>query len=196
MSKNNIEIIILNKPGITDFAKERNNLLQKSKAEWVFFVDSDETVSEELEIEIDELLNSKSISSYNGFYVYRKNYFLGQYIGTDKILRIGRNGKGVWKRRVHETWEIKGNTRTLKNPVIHNTAKNLHEFIEKIDYYSTLHAEENLKNGKRSSILKIIFFPVFKFIQSIVMGRGFVMSMLQSFHSFLSWSKEWKLQNA
>lgn len=196
MSKNNIEVITLNKPGITDFAKERNNLLQKSKAEWVFFVDSDETVSKDLEKEIDDLLNSKFIGNYNGFYVYRKNYFLGQYSGTDKILRLGRKGTGSWRRRVHETWEIKGNIGQLTNPLLHNTAKNLHEFISKIDYYSTLHAEENLKNGKRSNIIKIIFFPVFKFIQSIILGRGFVMSMLQSFHSFLSWSKEWKLQNA
>jgi len=196
MFKNNIEVITLNKPGINDFAKERNSLLQKSKAEWVFFVDSDETVSKELKKEIDELLDSQNINNYNGFYVYRKNYFLGQYSGTDKILRIGRKGMGGWKRRVHETWEIRGNVGQLKNPLIHNTAHDLHEFISKVDYYSTLHAEENLKNGKRSSVLKIIFFPVFKFIQSMAIGRGFVMSMLQSFHSFLSWSKEWKLQNA
>jgi hypothetical protein len=189
VSKNNLEIITLKKDGITDFAKERNDLLRKSKAEWVFFVDSDETVPEELETEISNL--KLQTSNFSGFYVYRKNYFLGKYIGTDKILRLGRRDAGKWERSVHEIWQIDGNIGRLKNPLIHNTAKDLHEFINKINFYSTLHAEENLKRGKRSNIFKIIFFPVFKFFQSIIMGRGFVMSMLQSFHSFLAWSKEW-----
>jgi hypothetical protein len=191
MSKNNIAIITLNKPGITDFAKERNSLLQKSKAEWIFFVDSDEIVSEELKKEINKCLENQTIGNYNGFYVYRKNYFLGQSVGTDKILRLGRRVAGKWERRVHETWNIKGNIGQLKNPLVHNTANNLHEFIDKIDFYSTLHAKENLENGNKSNIVKIIFYPIFKFIQSMFAGRGFVMSMLQSFHSFLSWSKEW-----
>jgi hypothetical protein len=120
---------------------------------------------------------------------------LGKYIGEDKIIRLGRKNAGKWQRAVHEIWNIKGKVGTLKNPIIHNTAKDLHEYITKIDYYSTLHARENLESGKRSNIFKIVFFPIFKFIQSMTIGRGFVMSMLQSFHSFLSWSKAWKLQN-
>jgi len=192
MSENNIEIITLNKPGITDFAKERNTLLSKSKSEWVFFVDSDETLSKDFHKEIlKQVLND----NYNGYYVKRKNYFLGKYIGEDKIIRLGRKNAGKWQRAVHEIWNIKGKVGTLKNPIIHNTAKDLHEYITKIDYYSTLHARENLESGKRSNIFKIVFFPIFKFIQSMTIGRGFVMSMLQSFHSFLSWSKAWKLQN-
>ena len=73
MSENNIEIITLNKPGITDFAKERNTLLSKSKSEWVFFVDSDETLSKDFHKEIlKQVLND----NYNGYYVKRKNYLL------------------------------------------------------------------------------------------------------------------------
>jgi hypothetical protein len=189
---NNLEIVTLNQPGITDFAKERNSLLKKSKAEWVFFVDSDEKVSPALIKEVNQLTNELS-NKYNGYYVFRKNYFLGKYNGMDKILRLGRRNAGMWERKVHETWKINGNIGILKNPLVHNTAKNLHEFINKINNYSTLHAEENLKSGKRSNIFKIIFYPMFKFVQSMIIGRGFVMSMLQSLHSYLAWSKEWKL---
>lgn len=194
MLKNDFKIITLNKPNITDYARERNILLAKSKATWVFFVDSDETVTEKLKKEIAKWLNGQMVNKYNGFYVYRKNYLLGQYVGTDKIIRLGKKGKGQWTRRVHETWQIEGKVGELNNPLIHNTARNLHEFIDKINNYSTLHAKENLENKKRSNILKIVFFPIFKFIQSIVIGRGFVMSMLQSFHSFLAWSKQWTRQ--
>jgi len=190
MSKNSLEIITLNNPGITDFAKERNILLNKSKADWLFFLDTDEIMSPELRAEIE-----RSISSLeNGYYVFRKNYLLGKYVGTDKILRLGRMGSGKWERKVHEVWKIKGKVGQLKNPLVHNTAKNLHEYIDKINFYSTLHAQENLDTRKKSNIFRIFVYPPTKFFQSLIMGRGFVVSMLQSFHSFLAWSKEWQLQ--
>lgn len=192
MYKNKFVILTLKKPGITDFAKARNELLKDTESEWVFFVDTDEIVSNELKREIHRAIENES--GITGFYVYRKNYFLGQYIGTDKILRLGRRDSGEWSRRVHEVWNIHGVLGELKTPLVHHTAHSLHEFIEKTNNYSTLHAEENLHSGKMSSLFKIIFFPIFKFCQSILMGRGFVFSMLQSFHSYLSWSKQWLLQ--
>lgn len=194
MSKNKLQIITLNKPGITDFADERNSLLSKSNAEWIFFVDSDEEISDDLAKEIEAA--TAVVGNLSGFKVYRKNYFLGKYVGTDNIVRLGKQGSGRWVRAVHEIWQIKGEIGQLKYPLIHNTARNVHEFIDKINFYSTLHAQENLKLGNKSSLIKIVFFPMGKFFQSLLIGRGFVMSMLQSFHSFLAWSKEWILQNS
>lgn len=196
----NYSVITLKKKNITDFAGERNSLLKKAKTDWVFFLDADETMSKSLNDEIEKEISE---DKYDGFFVNRKNYFLGKYIGTDNILRLGRKNAGKWKRKVHEVWEInparirsgvKGKTGQLKNPIVHNSAKNLHGFIEKVNYYSTLHAEENLKSGKRSALFKIVFYPPAKFFQSLIMGRGFVFSMLQSFHSFLAWTKEWQIQ--
>lgn len=187
------ETITLNKKNITDFAKERNILLKNSKAEWVFFLDMDETVSKNLKEEMVTWLNGQMVDKYNGAYIYRKNYFLGKYIGTDKILRLGKKDSGKWERGVHEEWIVKGKMGTLKNPIIHETAKSLQEYIGKINFYSTLHAKENIKEGKKSNIVKIVFYPPLKFIQSLFLGRNFVFSMLQSFHSFLAWSNQWLL---
>lgn len=189
MSKNSLEIITLNKPGITDFASARNELLKKSKAEWIFFVDSDEKVSKELK---KEVLKRIQDDAYDAYYVRRKVCFLGKCIGGDKVLKLARKNSGKWVRAVHEIWDVASHpTGELKNYLIHNTANNLHEYIEKINKYSTIHAKENLKEGKESSLFKIIFYPLLKFVQNIFIGRGFVFSMLQSFHSFLAWSKEW-----
>jgi glycosyltransferase involved in cell wall biosynthesis len=192
MSKNNLEIITLKKENITDFAKERNNLLKESKADWVMFLDSDETLSKELEKEITNLKLENS--NFSGFYVKRKIYFCGQYVGVDKALRLGRQGTGKWARAVHETWEIKGKVGNLKNYIIHNTATNLHDYIDKINNYSDIHARENYKEGKRSNIFKIMFYPKMKFLENIFKGRGFVFSLMQALHSFLGWTKLWELQ--
>jgi glycosyltransferase involved in cell wall biosynthesis len=195
-TQNKLEIITLDKPGITDFAEARNSLLEKSNAEWVFFIDSDEEVTPELIKEIGDAINKKQIPDKkrgpDAYYIKRKIFFLGKYVGEDKVLRLAKKGSGKWIRAVHEVWDIKSHPRgVLKNYIIHNTADNLREYIEKINKYSTIHAKENSKEGKKSNLFKIVFYPPLKFIQNILLGRGFVFSMLQSFHSFLSWSKEW-----
>lgn len=191
MSKSNLEIITLNKPGITNFATARNELLKKSKAEWAFFLDTDEVMSSKLRDEILQKIRDKNL---NGYKIKRKNYLCGSYIGTDLIVRLGRKGKGKWRRPVHETWEIWGRIGKLENPVIHNTAKTMKEMVQRINFYSDLHAKVNLNEGKQASLFKIIIFPKAKFIQSLLMGRGVEMSIMQSFHSFLAWSKLWFLQ--
>lgn len=173
-----MEIITLKKKGISDFAKERNRLLSKSKSKWVFFLDSDERLS--------------------GYKIERKNYFLGKYIGTDKLIRLVKKGWGKWVRRVHETYHPRGGTRVgeLKNPyIIHNTAKNLHDYIAKINFYSTLHAQANRKEGKKSILFKIVFYPTLKFFVELVKSKHLVFSIMQSLHSFLSWSKLYFLRS-
>jgi hypothetical protein len=102
---------------------------------------------------------------------------------------LGRRNSGKWKRSVHETWNIKGSLGQLRNPLIHNTADGLKDYIEKMNLYSTLHAEANKKEGKRSDLFKIIFYPLGKFILTYQSSGNIVFSIMQSLHSFLSWSK-------
>lgn len=189
-SRNEIKIVTLNEPNIKDFAMARNRILKNLKNDWVFFLDSDEIISTELYKEISEL----DLEGYSGFFVKRKNYFLGKFIGSDELIRLARKDSGYWKRKVHEVWVVKGRLGKLKNPIIHETAKSLKEYISKLNFYSTLHAEANKKEGKRSGFLKIVFYPKIKFIESIINGRGLVFSILQAFHSFLAWSKQWLSQ--
>lgn len=186
MYKNSLEYITLKKTEIVDFAQERNDLLFKSNADWLFFVDSDEKLSGTLRANVKKAIQS---NKYDGYYVYRKNYFLGRYVGKDKILRLAKRTKGRWVRSVHETWKVGERIGILDGYVIHNTAKDLRSYLSKIDYYSDLHALANQKEGKRSSIFKIIFYPPAKFIQNLFKSGNVVFSIMQSLHSFLSWSK-------
>lgn len=192
MYKNKYQIITLNKKNIDDFAKERNDLLKKAVRDWVFFLDSDEKMSVGLESEIDKVIRE---SSYDGFRVRRRNFFLGKFIGEDKLVRLGKSKSGIWKRRVHEEWQIKGRIGELQNPLIHETAKTLKNYIAKINKYSMLHAEANMREGKKASPTKIIIYPPMQFLISLISGRGLVFSILQAFHSFLAWGNLWLLKS-
>ena len=191
----NISLITIKNKKIIDFAKERNRALRQAqgKGEWVLFLDSDEILTPELENEIKNLNPGR----YGAYYIKRKNYFLGRYVGTDKIIRLVKKGSGKWTRQVHETYHPRGGTEVdmLKNYLIHNTAQNLHTYIDKINNYSTLHALANKKEGKKASVFKIVFYPIFKFIQTYAKSRHVVFSIIQSFHSFLSWAKLYFLRS-
>jgi len=185
-----LSTVVLKNKKINDFAKERNLALMQAREDWVLFIDSDEKVSPALAREIKKL----KPSGYSGFRLKRKNYFLGQFVGTDRILRLARKDAGKWQRRVHEVWQVKGKIGTLKNPLIHRTASSVAEMLAKINFYSTLHAQANAEEEKRAGLGKITVFPCLKFVQKLFQTRNFVFSLLQSFHSFLAWSKLWLIQ--
>lgn len=181
-----LSILKLDKPNITDFAKERNELLKKAKTEWNLFLDTDEIVPENLKNEISKAILNKN---YNGYFIKRKIFFCGIPAGEDRMLKLGRKNAGQWKRKVHEYWDIKGKVGILNNYIIHNTAFNLKDYIQKVDYHSTLHANEVLSEGKRSSLIRIIIYSIGNFVVYLFKSRNVVFSMMKSLHSYLSWTK-------
>jgi len=183
--------IELNQKNITDFSKVRNDLELKTDSEWVFFVDTDEKVTKKLSCEISRI-RPKGNFKY-AYFLKRNNFFLGEFVGEDKIIRLYKKGSGRWVRSVHEYYKIDRNVtvKTLKNKLIHNTADSLKSYLEKINFYSSLHAKQNTLEGKKSGILKIIFWPLFKFFITLIKSRNIVFSIMQSLHSFLSWSKQY-----
>ncbi|KKU08993.1 MAG: hypothetical protein UX13_C0052G0005 [Candidatus Woesebacteria bacterium GW2011_GWB1_45_5] len=186
----NVEVITLSRKNLTDFASARNGALKKSKKEWALFLDSDEKISP---AEIDPVLLD---DEFSGYYLKRKNYFLGQYVGSDRIIRLGKRNSGEWARRVHEVWKIKGKVGRINSPVIiHNTAESLSDYIKKINFYSTLHAKANGEEDKTPSLLKIILYPGLKFFETYLKSRHPVFSIMQAFHSFLAWSKLYFLRS-
>src|SRR3990167_1565394 len=188
-----------------DFASQRNFGLQKAKGEWVLFLDADERVSENLKKEILHLIGTPK-SGYSGFFLKRKDVIFGKEVnhgemGSLKLLRLAKKGSGFWKRSVHESWNVKGKTLTLANSIYHYPHQNLREFIDSVNYFSSLHALSNRREGKNSSLVKIILWPLGHFIKNWIFKKGFldgtlgfVMAMFMSFHSFLAWSKLWLLQ--
>lgn len=183
-----------------DFSQQRNFGLEKARGEWVLFVDADERVSNSLREEVIKLLSYKVIK-YNGFYLKRRDFMWGKELkygetGGIKLLRLAKKDAGKWRRAVHEIWDVKGLVGKLKSPLLHYSHPTLREFIAEVDWMSTIHARENKKEGKKSNLFKIIFYPKFKFLNNWILKFGFLdgvpgllVALIMSFHSYLSWSK-------
>lgn len=185
-----------------DFAGQRNFGLEKAKGDWVLFVDADERITPALREEVIKLLSYK-VTKYSGFYLKRRDFMWGRELkygetGNVKLLRLAGKDVGLWKRRIHEVWEVKGNIGTFHSPLLHYPHQTLREFLAEIDWMSTLHAQENKKEGKKANIFKILIYPKLKFIDNWILKLGFLdgvqgllVAFLMSFHSYLAWSKLW-----
>ncbi len=194
----NLTIVTINEPGITDFSTVRNSALAKVKTTWTLFLDSDETMTSELEKEIQAAIQSPEFDAY---YLPRKDIFLGREInhgetGNAKFIRLAKTDYGRWERSVHEIWVGKGRVGTLRNPIIHSGHKDVASFLDKINTYSELEAKYRFDHGIKSNLFKIALFPLAKFKYNYFLKLGFldgvpgtIMAIMMSFHSYLTWTK-------
>lgn len=180
-----------------EFAGQRNWAMEQAKNDWVLFVDADEEVTENLKEEIKKIKLDTNVVAYS---IPRKDFFWEtelKFGETRKarelgIVRLIRKGGGVWIGAVHETFISTGAVKKLNGYLNHNSHESLSSFIEDVNVYSSIRAEELAKIGKKFSLLELILFPFFKFIYTyFILGgfldgaAGFVYSFVMSFHSFL-----------
>lgn len=160
---------------ISDFALERNLLVEKSLTDWVLFLDSDEKISPKLQQELDTN-NFKC----DGYFIQRIDYFMGKWLkfgetGNIKLLRLGKKGTGKWKRKVHEYWDIK-NTGQLTGKILHYPSLN----IKKINFYSELDTDE-LGKFEYWQLIK----PLGKFILNYFFKLGLLDGLPGFVHAYL-----------
>lgn len=123
--------------------------------QWVFRLDADERISEELASEIKNIPNE---CDYDGFEMRWRVYFMGKWIkhgGTHKpfFLRLFKHSKGrVVEQIMDEHVIVNGNVGKLKGDLIHFDYKGLDEWLKKHIWYSNL--ELSLYNNQSSKIEK------------------------------------------
>ncbi len=187
----------------SDFSKQRNFGLKKAKNKWVMFLDADEMVSNKLAQEIKTVIsNDKDI---NGYFFKRNDSFAGCFLrygetANVRLLRLAKKNSGSWQRKVHETWDVKGQTKEFKNPLLHYPHSTVTDFLKEINFYSSLHAESLKKEGVKPSLFRLIFNPLGKFISNYIVKKGFldgtpglITALMMSFHSFLARGKLFNL---
>lgn len=187
-----------------DFAQQRNFALEKAKEDWVLFIDADERVSPSLQFEIVNHINS-TLSPNVGFFIPRRDILWGKElrygeVGNTNLLRLAKKNAGLWHGKVHEEWKVKGSVGLLKNHILHYPHQSIHLFLDEINYYTTLRAQELFDKKKKTNTFFIIAYPVGKFLFNYVIRlgildgiAGLIVALMMSFHSFLVRGKLWLL---
>jgi glycosyltransferase involved in cell wall biosynthesis len=121
------------------------------KYDWVFFLDADEQLTENLKREISELL--KTVPEENGFYIKRRFMFIGRWLKHgglyEKVLRFFRHRFTEYIAEGDvEYAKIEGKVGLLKNDMIHEDRKSISTWIEKHNKISDRAAKQYLNRGQ------------------------------------------------
>lgn len=157
------------------FGKLRNLAAKKASYNWILSLDSDEIISKELELEIfKEELKKDFI-----YFIPFKNFYNNKHIKwcgwhKESHPRLYHKENTSFKdQQVHEKLFIKDKKliKIFKNPIYHYPYQNTHDFLEKMQKYSTLFASQN-KGKIKSSFSKALFHGAFAFFKSFILKKG------------------------
>ena len=171
-------------------ASQKNWAIPQAKHEWILIVDADERVSLDLRKEILEILSSKD-SSIDAYWIKRKNYFMGKKVNfsgwqNDGVYRLFKKNKCVYEDKyVHAKLIVKGKTKSLKNPLIHNTYININSHIKKLNRYDFLQAKDYDKITKKLTLYHFIIKPQWAFFKHYFIQLGFLDGIVGLIISFL-----------
>ena len=138
--------------------RQRTWMLQElpTKHEWVYILEADERMTQELFQECNEAIKSQD---YIGYYVAERVIFLGQWIRRSTQypryqMRLFRKGKVWFTDYGHTEREVcDGPTGFLKQTYPHYTcSKGLSRWLDKHNRYSTDEAKETLHQLKRGNV--------------------------------------------
>jgi glycosyltransferase involved in cell wall biosynthesis len=183
------------------YANQRNFAIKELPidTEWVFFLDADEYLTDELQEEISNVIDSPR---YDGYYIKRRFYFMGRWIKHGGyypiwILRLFKKDCGYVSRDINEHVVVKGNVGYLKNDFVDHNLKGIYDWMEKHNRYSTYEAGElvhyrdvedplanlfgNATERKRwirryvwNPLMPILLRPFIYFIYRYILRGGFI----------------------
>ncbi len=189
------------------FRAQKQRATDLCQNRWVLSLDADEALSPESAKELEALLASPDLEKNEGYTFPRLSWNLGRWIRhggwyPDLQLRLYDRERASWQGgdKVHERVSAKS-VKRLANPIFHYPFPDLAEQVSTNNRYSTLGAEELSARGKRFSILKLIFKPISKFLETYLIKRGFldglpgfIIAVGAAYSVFLKFAKLWETE--
>jgi len=187
-----------------DFSSQKNFAIDKAKYDWVYILDADERVPNDLRKEIlQAVINPNNVV---GFFIYRTFYFLNKSIKyggwqRDKVIRLFRKDKCKYNGNlVHEIIDYQGEIGFLKNKIEHYSYRSYDHYNNKLNHYASLQAKELYKKNKKVNIFHITIKPAFRFFVHYIIRfgfldgfPGFVLAAQHSFGVLTRYIKLWLL---
>jgi glycosyltransferase involved in cell wall biosynthesis len=149
-----------------NYASQRNASLTEIhyKYEWIFILDADERIPENLKVEIVSKIQSVP-KDINGFRIRRRDFLGTTWLKNAQIspffIRLVRKNKALYHREINEVIEIEGKVDQLDGFFDHYPfSKGYQHWLEKHNSYSTMEAKrwiEEHQTNMQFSIKKALF---------------------------------------
>lgn len=163
----------------TDYVQQRVIATNAAANDWVYSIDADEELSNELK---QSILKVKENPKFNHYNHNRCTNYCGKWIKhgkwyPDKKLRIFNRTKGQWQgAKVHEYWQPDASEHVghLTGDLLHYSFNSISDHIKQIEKFSDIGARVAADKGKSCSILKIWLGPKWKFFSDYFLRTGFL----------------------
>ncbi len=185
------------------YGPQKQFALQQASLEWVLSIDADERVTKELK---QEILSSKL--NKDAYYIPRKFYWLGRQLqfggcGREKYIRLFKRLKAKFTQEpVHERVVIDGKIGYFKNHIIHRSYRNIEDYFNKFNRYSSLEAEKKFKGDKQIPFVFQVLLSILDFFNRYILKLGFLdgqpgflWAIFSSFHRLVKYAKVWEMHS-
>ena len=183
------------------YAVQKNRAFDLASGDWILSLDADERVTPELAVEIKNILEHPE-AEIAGYYLPRRVFYRGKWLRhggfyPEKRLRLFRRGRGrCGNQAVHESIHVEGKVSALTHPVEHHSYHSVSDYLDRMERYSSLSAEEYLRQGRRIGPLRMSVYAGFNFFKMFFLQRGFLdgyegflMACLYSVYTFVKYAK-------
>lgn len=186
--------------------EQKNYALKLSTHDYVLSLDADEALSPEL---LEQIKSVKNNIQYNGYRFNRLTNYNGHWVRycgwyPDTKLRLVKKDKALWGgENPHDILQMTNSDKVgfLKGDLLHYSYASISAHVEQTDKFTTIAARAAFKQGKRSSVFKIVTRPMFKFLRDYFFKRGFldgrngfVICCINSLYALLKYAKLHALQ--
>jgi (heptosyl)LPS beta-1,4-glucosyltransferase len=186
------------------FGEQKNSAIDRATSDWVFILDADERVSDDLRAEIQRVLETSTPVGPVAYSLPRKNYYYGKWIRwggvyPDYQLRLFRRGVGrLDDSEPHNRFVFEGLHGDLTHALDHYTERTIEDHFKKFNNFTTLAARERGKTKKRVRWSDLTIRPLFTFWKYYVRRQAFrdgvhglIISVFASMYTFVKYAKLW-----
>lgn len=214
------------------FHYNKEEARKKASGDWILFLDADEIVTPELSEEIKKVVQGEYHSAplgkqftkhmkflenrdgirfkreppYVGYFIARKNFFLGSFlmhsgVYPDGVIRLVRAGRAFWPcKDVHETMAVDGGVSWLSEPMIHLADPTFSRYLQRANRYTDLTADALSRSHTPRNIgtatVYLLWKPIYTFFSLFIRHKGFldgfsgfVWAMMSGLHHAIAYMK-------
>ncbi|KMP12347.1 hypothetical protein UZ36_01155 [Candidatus Nitromaritima sp. SCGC AAA799-C22] len=182
------------------YGPQKNLCASRAANRWILNVDADEVITAECAEAIRNLLAGEPERPVYRF--PRKNFFGKRWVRhagwyPDRIARLYDKSRAAFSESmVHERLIPDDDAGLIDFPILHYSFAGMEDYIRRQNRYSSIYAEEKIRNGWRANWTHLYLRPPWVFFKTCFLRQGFregflgvFLSLAMAFYTYLKYAK-------
>jgi len=161
----------------TNHADQKNYAASLASFDWIFLLDADEELSEELKESMQQW--KQKPTEFPVYEMARLTWYLGAWIHhsrwyPDWQRRLYRRDRAGFSGTIHSALRFEGTAGRLRGNLLHYTIRNFAEHEAKLERYTTAIAREMYEQGRRQWRVAMWVATPWSWFRHFFLGAGFL----------------------